>query len=136
MVRTPSTMAALGTSAPAFSLPDPKSGGPVSLGDFADAPALLVAFLSNHCPFVKHIADELSAFSAGDAGAKGVAVVGINANDVATLPGGQPREDGRGGRARRGYTFPYLFDASQEIGGQGVPGGVHARTSSSSTAGA
>ena len=91
MVKTPSTMAALGTDAPNFSLPDPKSGDTVSLGDFADSPALLVAFLSNHCPFVKHLADELGDFSRGYS-SKGLAIVGICSNDVANYPDDSPQK--------------------------------------------
>lgn len=113
MVRTPSTMAALGTEAPDFSLPDPRTGGVVSLQDFADAPALLVAFLSNHCPFVKHIAGELGAFSRKYA-AKGLAMVGICANDVANYPDDSP-EKMVAEVGLRGYAFPYLHDESQEV---------------------
>jgi len=113
MVRTPSTMAALGTAAPDFTLPDPRTGRPVSLGDFADAPALLVAFLSNHCPFVKHIASELGAFSR-EYSAKGLAIVGICANDVANYPDDSP-EKMAAEAVSRGYAFPYLYDESQGV---------------------
>ena len=113
MVRTPSTMAVLGTAAPDFSLPDPKSGRAVSLGDFEGAPALLVAFLSNHCPFVKHIADELGAFSREYA-EKGLAMVGICANDVENYPDDSP-EKMAAEVDLRGYAFPYLHDDSQEV---------------------
>jgi len=113
MVRTPSTMAALGSAAPDFSLPDPKSGRTVSLGDFESAPALLVAFLSNHCPFVKHIADELGAFSREYAD-KGLAMVGICANDVSKHPDDSP-ERMAAEVDLRGYAFPYLHDESQEV---------------------
>jgi peroxiredoxin len=106
-------MAALGTEAPDFSLPDPRTGGVVSLQDFADAPALLVAFLSNHCPFVKHIAGELGAFSRKYA-AKGLAMVGICANDVANYPDDSP-EKMVAEVGLRGYAFPYLHDESQEV---------------------
>lgn len=113
MVMVPSTMLALGTSAPDFSLPEPATGATVALSDFEGAPALLVMVLSNHCPFVKHIADALAAFGR-EYGGKGVAMVAINANDVASYP-----EDGPDMMVeeveRRGYTFPYLFDDSQEV---------------------
>jgi len=112
MVKTPSTMAALGTAAPDFSLPDPKTGGTVSLDDFSDSPALLVAFLSNHCPFVKHIADRLGEFSREYEG-KGLAMVGICSNDVASYPDDSP-ERMAAEVELRGYAFPYLYDASQE----------------------
>jgi len=113
MVRTPSTMAELGTAAPDFSLPDPRTGQMVSPADFADAPALLVAFLSNHCPFVKHIADELGAFSREYTG-KGLAIVGICANDVENYPADSPEKMAEEAAAR-GYAFPYVYDESQEV---------------------
>ena len=89
MVKTPSTMLPLGTPAPAFHLPEPASGATVSSADVAGAPALVVAFLSNHCPFVKHIADALADFGR-ECQAKGVALVGINANDVVNYPADSP----------------------------------------------
>lgn len=113
MVKTLSTMLALGTEAPPFSLPEPATGRTVSLDHFADAPALLVAVLSNHCPFVKHIAAGLAAF-ARDYQEKGVAIVGINGNDVASYPADSPEKMAEEVKAR-GYTFPYLFDESQEV---------------------
>ena len=61
MVKTASTMLELGTRAPEFTLPD-SSGAAVSLSDFNDAPALVVAFICNHCPFVVHIREALSEF--------------------------------------------------------------------------
>lgn len=113
MVKVPSTMTPLGTPAPDFSLPEPATERTVGLSDFADAPALLVVFLSNHCPFVKHIAEGLAEFGR-QYQAKGLAMVGINANDVTTHPADRPEmmvEEVQG----RGYTFPYLFDESQEV---------------------
>ena len=113
MVKTPSTMRPLGTPAPPFTLPEPATGRQVSLDDFADASALLVIFLSNHCPFVKHLADHLAGFAA-ELQERGVAVVGINANDVENYPDDSP-EKMRAEVERRGYTFPYLFDESQQV---------------------
>jgi len=112
MVKTASTMLPLGATAPDFALPDTQ-GKIVSLGDFHDARALLVMFLCNHCPFVKHVADQV-ALLAKEYQARGVAVVGINANDAEHYPDDSPkamREEVR----RRGYTFPYLYDESQEV---------------------
>jgi len=83
------------------------------LADFDGAPALLVVFLSNHCPFVKHIADELGRFSREYA-ARGLAAVGICANDVVSHPDDSPDRMVEE-VARRGYAFPYLFDESQEV---------------------
>ena len=89
MVRVPSTMVPLGTSAPWFSLREPATGRTVSLEDFTEAPALLVVFLSNHCPFVKHIADRLASFGS-EYGTRGLAMVAICANDVSTHPDDGP----------------------------------------------
>lgn len=112
MVRTPSTMLPLGTPAPAFSLPSAE-GKTVSLADFQNAPALLVMFICNHCPFVKHVADELANLGR-DYQAKGAAVVAISSNDVVAHPDDsldKMREESH----RRGYTFPYLFDETQSV---------------------
>src|SRR5262245_50942740 len=87
MPATPSTMAPLGTTAGDFRLPD-TDGKQVSRSDFAGKP-LLVAFICNHCPFVKHIQANFTKL-ARDYQAKGVAVVGINSNDVANHPGDSP----------------------------------------------
>jgi thiol-disulfide isomerase/thioredoxin len=129
MARTESTMLPLGTRAPAFRLPDlngpdpegPDSEGPdpegrgraVALDDFAGAPALLVMFICNHCPFVKHVRSGLAALGR-DYRAKGVAVVAINSNDVATHPEDSPANM-RKEAAEAGYVFPYLFDETQEV---------------------
>ena len=110
MAATPSTMLPLGTSAPDFALPDP-SGHLVSL-DSLEGPALLVAFLSNHCPYVKRVADGLGEL-ARDLQAQGVAVVGIGANDVANYPDDRPEMMAKMAEAH-GWTFPYLYDESQE----------------------
>lgn len=113
MARTPSTMLALGTEAPDFALPEPATGRTVSLSSFAEAPVAVVMFLSNHCPFVKHIADGLADFGR-EYGEKGVAIVAINANDVESYPADAPERMVEE-VALRGYTFPYLFDGSQEV---------------------
>ena len=113
MVLVPSTMLPLGTPAPGFSLPEPHTGRIVSLSDFDGAPALLVAFLCNHCPYVKHIADHFAAV-AGGFRTDGAAVVGINSNDTTTHPE-DDTENMKGEVEWRGYTFPYLFDETQEV---------------------
>jgi peroxiredoxin len=112
MVLTPSTMLPLGTSAPDFALPN-LDGKTVKLADFAGKPALLVIFMCNHCPYVKHVADGLAKL-ARDYQAKGAAVLGINSNDVAHYPADSPEQMVTEAQAR-GYTFPYLFDADQSI---------------------
>lgn len=112
MVRTLSTMLPLGTTAPNFSLPN-IDGSIVSLDDFRGVPALLVMFICNHCPYVKHIADPLAQLCA-EYQAKGVAVAAINSNDVANYPDDAPAKMAAEAAAR-GYTFPYLFDETQEV---------------------
>ena len=113
MARTNSTMLPLGTAAPDFALPDVVSGNTVTLADFKNSSALLVAFLCNHCPYVKHIQAGLTQL-AKDMQARGVGVVAISANDVANYSDDSPekmREEAR----RAGYTFPYLYDESQSV---------------------
>jgi peroxiredoxin len=112
MVKTSSTMLPLGTAAPDFSLADP-SGKTVALADFSAAPVLLVVFMCNHCPFVKHIADGLAKL-VKDYQARGVAAVGINSNDVANYPDDSPATMAAEIR-RCGYTFPYLYDETQAV---------------------
>ena len=112
MALTPSTMLALGTQAPAFALPD-ANGKLVALGDFRDSPALLVAFLCNHCPYVKHIRSGFAKF-ATEYQARGLAIVAINANDTDAHPEDSPAEMAKDAR-RFGYVFPYLYDASQTV---------------------
>lgn len=112
MARTPSTMLPLGTKAPDFSLVN-VDGKEVSLNDFADAPALLVVFMCNHCPYVIHVADHLAKL-ANEYMARGVAVVGINSNDVAGYPADSP-EQMVAEAEQRGYAFPYLYDETQEV---------------------
>jgi peroxiredoxin len=112
MSLTPSTMLPLGTTAPAFTLPD-TDGSLVSLDDFKGASALLVIFLCNHCPYVKHVRHELARLGK-EYQQKRVAVVGINSNDAINYPDDSP-ERMIAEKAQVGYTFPYLFDESQKI---------------------
>lgn len=112
MVRTNSTMLPLGTQAPDFSLVS-VDGNTFSLGDFRDAPALLVVFMCNHCPYVIHIADALSSL-ATEYRSKGVGVVGISSNDVSSYPQDSPEQMVHEAETR-GYTFPYLYDETQEV---------------------
>ena len=113
MARTTSRMLPLGTRAPPFALRDTATGHTVALGDFASSPVLLVAFICNHCPFVKHILQGLVGF-ARDLGAHGVAVIAISSNDAVSYP-----EDGPEKMAhiatREHFTVPYLYDESQEV---------------------
>ncbi len=112
MVETASTMLALGTKAPDFELPDTE-GKIVSLKDFADKKALLAVFMCNHCPFVKHIIDKFVDI-VREYQTRGVAVVGINSNDVDSYPQDSPSAMAREAK-ERGFTFPYLYDESQSV---------------------
>ena len=112
MAATPSTMLALGSPCPDFRLPEPRTGNMVGRDDFGERPALLVMFICNHCPFVKHIRDELARLGR-DFGPRGVAMVAISSNDVEQYPADSPArmiEEA----AQAGYTFPYVFDETQE----------------------
>jgi len=111
MVATVSTMLPLGTKAPDFALPDTK-GKTVSLSDFKDASALLVIFMCNHCPFVKHIIDELAKL-VKQYQKKGVAVVGINSNDIEAYPEDSPDNMAKLAK-EKGLTFPFLYDETQK----------------------
>jgi peroxiredoxin len=112
MAETPSTMVALGKPAPDFRLPD-TDGALVSLADFTDAPALLVMFICNHCPFVKHIRSGLAQFGRDYQG-RGLAIVAINSNDVVAYPADSPANMAKEKRAA-GYVFPYLYDETQQV---------------------
>ena len=105
-------MLPLGTEAPDFSLVD-TDGKTVSRRDFKGKKGLLVIFMCNHCPYVKHVADELKRLS-DEYLAKGVGVVAISSNDAFAYPDDSP-EKMKEEKAMRGYAFPYLFDETQEV---------------------
>jgi peroxiredoxin len=105
-------MLPLGTPAPGFRLPD-FAGRPHALTDFAERPALLVAFICGHCPFVRHIRGEFARY-AREFGPQGLAVVAINSNDLDAYP--QDGPDGmRAEAAELDYGFPYLLDETQTV---------------------
>lgn len=113
MVATPSSMLPLGTDAPEFALPDP-SGSIHHLASIATgAPATVVMFLSNHCPYVQHIGRELGLVTQRFL-ARGVAVVGIMSNDIDGYPDDAPERMPATARSY-GWDFPYLFDESQDV---------------------
>lgn len=107
-----SAMLPLGTTAPEFRLPD-SDGKLFSLEDFAGAPALLVVFICNHCPYVKHVQAKFTEI-AKEYQAKGVAVIGINSNDAESYPDDSPEKMAEEIR-NAGYTFPYVYDESQAV---------------------
>jgi peroxiredoxin len=115
MARTPSTMLELGTQAPHFELPD-TDGTTVSLADYDEATALLVMFICNHCPFVKHVRDELAAIGA-EYTRRGAGVVAISSNDADAYPADAPQRM-REEKRDAGYVFPYLYDESQDVARQ------------------
>jgi peroxiredoxin len=112
MVAVNSTMLPLGTKAPDFRLPD-TTGKTISLKDLQGAPALVVVFMCNHCPYVKHIRSGLAQI-ARDYLPRGVAMVGINSNDVSNYPADSPGKMAEEARAA-GYLFPYLYDETQAV---------------------
>ncbi len=112
MVRTASTMLPLGTLAPDFSLVS-VDGTTVSLSHFDGAPALLVIFMCNHCPYVIHVAEELSRLTA-EYQQRGVGIVGINSNDSTKYPQDSPEQMVHEAE-QRGYRFPYLCDEDQSV---------------------
>jgi peroxiredoxin len=106
-------MLTLGTPAPDFALPNPSTGKRVSRNDFSAAPALLVMFLCNHCPYVKHVQKDLARI-VKEYQERGLAAVGISANDVGSHPQDGPEMMAKEA-ADVGYTFPYLYDETQEV---------------------
>ena len=113
MAETPSTMLPLGTMLPGFSLGDAVSGRDVSDRDFEDSEALVVMFICNHCPFVKHVVDELGRLGR-DYIRRGVGIVAINSNDVRNYPQDGPVHM-KALAEREGWEFPYLLDADQQV---------------------
>lgn len=112
MVAVNSTMLPLGTKAPDFSLPD-TSAKQVLLSDFKNAKALLIVFMCNHCPYVKHLRSGLAQL-ARDYASRGLAMVGISSNDVENYPADSPAKMAEEAKAA-GYSFPYVCDATQEV---------------------
>ncbi len=113
MVRTESTMLPLGTPAPAFTLKDVVSGDTLSLDTFADKKGLLVMFICQHCPFVKHVEDELGRIGQ-DYLPQGMGILAISANSIETHPQDDP-DHMRQQVKRAKFSFPYAYDATQEV---------------------
>ncbi len=112
MVAVPSTMLALGTQAPDFKLPDVVSGKDVSLASFAGKRALLVMFISRHCPYVQHVKDELAKIGSEFAGKAGI--VAISANDIQNFPDDAP-DKLKAMATELGFSFPVCYDVSQKV---------------------
>jgi peroxiredoxin len=113
MAETQSTMLALGTPAPTFTLPDVVSGRPVSLETFANDRALLVMFICCHCPYVKHVQGELARVGRDYTG-RGVGIVAISSNDARAYPDDAPDKLAEMARAN-GFGFPVCHDDSQDV---------------------
>jgi peroxiredoxin len=105
-------MLALGTQAPHFELPS-ITGDTVALSDLSGAKALLVMFICNHCPYVRHVEKELSSLVT-EYQEQGLVAVGICSNDIEQEPDDTP-EGLREQVERAGFTFPYLIDESQDV---------------------
>jgi peroxiredoxin len=113
MARTPTKQIPLGFDAPDFNLPEPLTGRMVSLGDIKGPKGTLVMFICNHCPFVKHVLDELVKIG-NDYMDKGIGMVAINSNDVENYPDDHPDRMKELAAAIK-LPFPYLFDETQEV---------------------
>ena len=113
MALTPSNMLPLGTAASNFLLPDVISGREVSIDDVVGSYGLLVMFICNHCPYVKHVQEQIVELS-NDYQNQGLGIVAISSNDVETYPEDSPecmREEAK----KWQYAFPYLYDESQQV---------------------
>ena len=113
MALTPSTMLALGTTAPAFRLPDAVSGKTISLETFAGTRALLVMFICRHCPYVVHVREELARLGQ-DYAARGIGIVAISANDAAGYPDDAP-DQLKAMAKELTFTFPFCYDERQDV---------------------
>ena len=112
MALTPSTMLPLGTLAPKFNLPDVVSGKTISLTNFADKKALVVIFVSRHCPFVQHIKFELAKLGQ-DYKNRNVGILAISSNDINTNPNDAP-ELLKDFAQEVDLSYPLLYDESQK----------------------
>ena len=113
MAETPSTMLPLGTRLPGFSLMDAVGGDEVTDADFRNHEALVVMFICNHCPFVKHVVEQLGRVGR-DYLPRGVGIVAINSNDVGNYPQDGP-EHMKALAEREDWEFPYLLDSTQQV---------------------
>jgi peroxiredoxin len=113
MARTPSVMVDLGTPAPAFHLPDVVTGNTIRLDTFAGKTGLLVMFICRHCPYVKHIQDQLAQLGR-DYQNKDLGIVAISSNDAEKYPDDSP-ESLKEMAKELGFTFPLCYDATQAV---------------------
>jgi peroxiredoxin len=113
MAETPSNMLPLGTKATPFELPDTISGKNLKLSDLASNIATVIMFICNHCPFVKHVQQELVQL-ANDYREQGITFIAISSNDVIKYPADSP-EKMKEIAERLAFPFPYLYDESQSV---------------------
>jgi peroxiredoxin len=113
MAKISSVMTALGTPAPEFTLPDTITGNSLSLQGLKGEVATVIAFICNHCPFVKHVNPELVRMAA-DYATKGISFIAISSNDTAAYPEDGPEQMKKTAQ-ELGYSFPYLFDETQQV---------------------
>ena len=113
MAATPSNMMPLGTIAPNFTLPNPVTGDMATLHDLKGDVATMIMFVCNHCPYVKHVQSELVKM-AKEYQPKGIKFIAISSNDVENYPEDSP-EKMKEEAENAGYTFPYLYDETQEV---------------------
>ncbi|WP_342597279.1 thioredoxin family protein [Cyanobacterium aponinum UTEX 3222] len=113
MARTPSVMLPLGTIAPDFNLPDTVSGKIISLKDFQGCKGLLVMFICQHCPFVKHVEQELAKIG-HDYGSKNLGIVAISSNDAENYPDDSPANLKQMAE-KLNFNFPFCYDETQEV---------------------
>jgi peroxiredoxin len=113
MARTPSSMVELGSRASDFRLPDVVTAKPVARSDVAGPKGMLAMFICRHCPFVKHVQDELARLGR-DYAKSGVGIVAISANDESGFPDDSPENLAKMSR-ELGFSFPYLFDQTQDV---------------------
>ncbi|MGC2618441.1 MAG: thioredoxin family protein [Acidobacteriaceae bacterium] len=113
MAATESAMLELGTQAPHFSLPDVRDGRTHTTQSLTGPRGLLVMFICAHCPFVKHVEQQLARIGA-DYQKAGIGIVGISSNDAANYPGDSPANLAKQAEAVR-FTFPYLYDETQAV---------------------
>lgn len=113
MVLTASTMLPLGSKAPNFNLPDVKTGKNVSLKEVMGKKGLLVMFICQHCPYVKHVQTELTKLG-HDYGSKGIGIVAISANDAENYPDDSPKELKKYSEKQK-FPFSFLYDETQEV---------------------
>jgi peroxiredoxin len=113
MSKTPSSMVSLGSAAPEFSLRDVVTGKTLTRRDATGPKGMLAMFICRHCPFVKHVQNELATLGR-DYARSGVGIIAISANDESMHPEDSPANLAAMSK-ELGFSFPYLFDESQDM---------------------